>query len=349
MQESWINKGEKDIRADVISIAKQETGLTNFKSTGVLRGFLEVIVRVVLFIYQSAINPLYKNASLDGATGLFLLMWGLMLGVAKKQAVKAAGFFEGTAYADGTIPKGSWIVIDGTELRYKVRESVSFQGGIPFKVPVEAEFSGDGYNVGSGISVRLTRVVAGLDTVSVEEEWIVTPGQNEEEDNPYRERIKSRWRSQILGDIKESYRYYASSVDGVRFVKVIRTPRGAGSCDVVVSSVSGMPNEALLDKVKESLHSHELMGFDVVVRAPSATPLEIVIEYSGEADEADVRLAVEEYIHGIEIGGRFAIRDLYTAVSPLNLTTVEILSPDRDVQTEDSYIITASLTVSKIG
>jgi uncharacterized phage protein gp47/JayE len=349
MQESWINKSEKIIREDIIAVGKKHTGLTNFKSTGVLRGFLEVITMVVVFIYQSAINPIYRNASLDGATGIFLSMWGLMLGVARKQAVKASGFFVGTAYADGNIPKGSWIVIDGTELRYKVMESTSFQAGIPFKVPVEAEFSGDTYNVGSGINVRLTRVVAGLEGLSVGEEWIGTPGQNEEEDDAYRERIKSRWRSQILGDIKESYKYYAASVDGVRFVKVVRTPRGAGSCDVIVSSVSGMPNEMLLERVRENLYAHELMGFDVVVRAPSATPIEIEIEYAGKAGEADIRLAVEEYIHGIEIGGRFAIRDLYAAFGGLEVDSIEILSPDRDVQTEDSYIITASLEIGKIG
>jgi uncharacterized phage protein gp47/JayE len=349
MQESWIDKDEKSIREDIISIAKKETGLTNFKSTGVLRGFIEVIARVVIFVYQSAINPLYKNASLDGATGFFLSCWGLMLGVVRKRAIKTSGQFTATAHGDGNVPAGAWIVVEGTDLRYKVTDTVSFQANIPFNIPVTAEFSGDNYNIGSGISIHITRVVRGLDTLGVGEDWIVTPGQEEESDEAYRERIKSRWRSQILGDIAESYRYYAATVDGVRFVKVIRAPRGAGSCDVIVSSVSGMPSEALLEQVREALYNHELMGFDVLVRAPSATPIEIEIEYRGEADEADVRLVVEEYIYGIEIGGRFAIRDLYATFDPLNLTTIEILSPDRDIQALDSYIITASLTVRKVG
>jgi hypothetical protein len=72
MSDSWIDKDEKTIQEDIIGIAKEQTGLTNFKSTGVLRGFLEVIIRVVLVIYQTAINPIYRNASLDGASGFFV-------------------------------------------------------------------------------------------------------------------------------------------------------------------------------------------------------------------------------------------------------------------------------------
>jgi hypothetical protein len=48
MKESWIDTDEKTVREDIMTIAKEETGLTNFKSTGVLRGFLEVIIKIRL-------------------------------------------------------------------------------------------------------------------------------------------------------------------------------------------------------------------------------------------------------------------------------------------------------------
>jgi hypothetical protein len=51
MRERWIDTDEKSIRDDIVIIFKERTGLTNFKSTGVLRGFLEVIIRIVLFMY----------------------------------------------------------------------------------------------------------------------------------------------------------------------------------------------------------------------------------------------------------------------------------------------------------
>jgi hypothetical protein len=39
-EKTWINKNEKEIRDDIVAIAKEETKLTNFKSTGVLRSFV---------------------------------------------------------------------------------------------------------------------------------------------------------------------------------------------------------------------------------------------------------------------------------------------------------------------
>ena len=348
MRESWIDTDDTTIRDDIISIAKGKTGLTNFKSTGVLRGFLEVLAAVVFFIYKTAINPIYVNATLDGATSIFLSFWGLLLGVVRKQNNKTAGNFTGRSYGEGSIPEGAWIVVDGTELRYKVTQKISFTAAAVFNIPVIAEFTGNDYNIGSDMPIRITRVIPGLDSVAVSENWIVTLGENTEEDGSYRERIKNRWRSQTLGDTKETYRYYAESVAGVRSAKIIRTPRGAGSTDVIISSVTGLPNDELLANVAAALYDHELMGFDVQIKAPNVTNVTVGIEYTGEMDEADIALVVQKYVHDLDIGGRFTIRELYALLEPLHLLTVEVISPERDVQAGEANIIIASIQVTKV-
>jgi hypothetical protein len=349
MPESWINKGDKEIRDDIVAIAKEETGLTNFKSTGVLRSFVEVIVRVVIFIYRSAINMIYQNATLKGATGMFLTFWGLKLGVARKQESKTAGELTGTAYGDGSIAAGIWAVVFGTDLRFKVTEKVSFQEGAVFAVPVEAEFPGLAYNIGPGTQIRLTRVISGLDTVSVGEDWIISPGQETEDDASYRARIESRWWGQILGDIKEVYKFYAEAVDGVRAAHIVRAPRGPGSTDVVIAAVNGLPNEELIDAVKAALYDHDLMAFDVQVHAPEILNIAVEIEYSGEATEGEVALVAEQYVHDLGIGGRFAERDLYERYKGLKLKSVEVISPARDVQPDERTIIVAAFQVTKAG
>jgi uncharacterized phage protein gp47/JayE len=310
MQETWIDKTDSVIRDDIVSIAKGNTGLTNFKSTGVLHGFIEVLAAVVFFIYKTAINPIYSNAALDGATGVFLSFWGLALGVVRKSDNKAAGNFTGHSFGEGSVPAGSWIVLDGTELRYKVTAKTAFTADSDFAVPVEAEFSGSDYNIGSGMPLRITRVVNGLGSVTVPGNWQTALGENKEEDNSYRERIKNRWRSQTLGDTKETYKFYAEAVAGVRSAKIIRTPRGPGSTDVIVASVTGLPSQELIADVEAALYDHELMGFDVRVKAPTVTDVAVVIEFSGEADEADIALIAEAYVHDLGIGGRFALKDL---------------------------------------
>ena len=348
MSGSWINKNENEIRNDIVSIAKQETGLTNFKSTGVLRGFIEVIARVVLFIYRSAINPIYSNATLDDATGFFLSLWGIMLGVVRKQAEKTAGFFTGAAYGEGSIAAGTWAVVEGTELRFKVRENVNFQANTDFAIPVIAEHTGLAYNIGSGTAIRLTRIVNGLDMVKVGEDWIATLGQDVEEDDPYRVRIKSRWKGQVLGDTKEVYRFYAEEVNGVRAAHIVRAPRGPGSTDVIVAAVNGQPDSELLQAVRDNLHDHELMAFDVEVKAPGISRIDLRIEYTGDISEGDVILVAESYVYNLGIGQRFKITDLYELYRPLNLKTVEIVSPDRDVQPEEDAIINAVITAKAI-
>jgi phage-related baseplate assembly protein len=349
MQESWIDKTDRVIRDDIVSIAKENTGLTNFKSTGVLRGFIEVLAHVVFFIYKTAINPIYANATLDGATGVFLSFWGLALGVVRKSDNKAAGNFAGHSYGEGTVPAGSWIVVDGTELRYKVTAKTAFTADSEFAIPIEAEFSGSDYNIGSGMTLRITRVIAGLGSVTVRENWQTALGENTEKDGNYRERVKNRWRSQTLGDTKETYKFYAEAVAGVRSAKIIRTPRGPGSTDVIIASVTGLPTPELLAAVETALYDHELMSFDVQVKAPTITNVPVAIEFSGEADEADIALVAEGYVHDLGIGGRFAIKDLYALYEPLGLATVEIISPVRDVQAGESAVITATINVSKAG
>jgi hypothetical protein len=54
-------------------------------------------------------------------------------------------------------------------------------------------------------------------------------------------------------------------------------------------------------------------------------------------------------VYGLGIGGRFKIADLYDLYKPLNLKTVEIVSPDRDVQPEVDAIIEAVITAAKAG
>ena len=347
MRESWIDADDKSIRDDIVSIAKEKTGLANFKSTGVLRGTIEVLAACVSFIYKTAINPIYRNAAPDGASGIFLSFWGLLLGVARKQDNRAAGNFTGHSYGGGSIPQGAWVAVEGTELRYKVTEKVNFQAGTDFQIPVAAEFAGSDYNVGADMPVRITRVIPGLDSVSVGTNWQKQLGENTEEDGSYWERIKNRWRSQTLGDTKETCRCCAEAAAGVRSAKIIRTPRGPGSADVIIASVTGLPPPELLENVEAALYDHELMGFDVQVKAPAVTNVNAVIEYSGDADEADVTLVAQGYAHGLGIGGRFSIRELYALYEPLGLAAVEIISPERDAQAGGESIIMAAISVSE--
>jgi hypothetical protein len=117
---------------------------------------------------------------------------------------------------------------------------------------------------------------------------------------------------------------------------------------VIVAAVNGAPDRALLEAVSRNLYGHELMAFDVRVKPPDILPVDIEIEYTGEAGETGIRLVAGQYVYGLTIGGRFAVRDLYAAFAGLNLTTIEILSPDRDTRAEALYVVAGTITVTKL-
>jgi len=349
MNESWIDKSDREIRDDIVAIAKEETGLTNLKSTGVLRGFVETIARIVQFIYRSAINPIYENASLDGATGFFLSLWGLMLGVVRKPAAKTAGLLTCAADGDGSVREGTRAAVEGTDLRFAVTETVAFSEGDVFAVPVAAERPGPEHNIGSGVPLRFTRVVKGLASVSAGDGWTTEPGHGEEDDASYRERIRSKWNGQVLGDTKEVYKFRAEEVAGVRSARVVRTPRGPGTTDVIVAAANGEPGDELLQAVRDNLHRHELMAFDVRVKAPGVCPVEVAVEYSGGAGEAEVALVAERYAADLGIGSRLRLSELYELYRPLSLKTLEVVSPARDAQPAEDAIVKATVTARRTG
>jgi hypothetical protein len=121
------------------------------------------------------------------------------------------------------------------------------------------------------------------------------------------------------------------------------------STDVIAAPAAGLPNTALLEAVRQALHDHELMGFDARAKAPDARNIAVRIEYSGGADEADAALAAESCVHGLGIGGRFTLRELYALLDPLSLETAGILPPERDARAGGSEIIMAVIDVLKAG
>ena len=343
---TYIDKSDEEIRKEVIEAASKELGFRNLKSTGVLRRLFEVFARFLGQVYHKFISPIYHETNLDTADGLWLDQWGLLLGVARKAATKTKGEVTLIAYGDGEIEAGAWITVSGTDLRFRVLEKISFSEG-ETRISVEAEFEGAGYNVSGDDEGILTKVVSGVDHIVFEDGWITEAGTDNEDDDSYRSRIKNLWISQGVGNPPPSFYYYAESVDGVKEVKLVRTPRGYGTVDVIVVAENGMPSEELLQDVYDALYDHALICNDLQVKAPQQKVAEISIEFSGDASENEVEEAVMQYVYGLGIGGRLEIRGIYDTLEVFDLDTVEVIAPLRDVQAGEDAIIVASVEAEK--
>lgn len=329
---TFLNKTEDEIRAEIYKIAEEETGIRNYKSTGVLRGFLEILVKVISSLYKRAFNNIYNQADLDRATGFWLSLWGVFLGVSRKTATRTRGRLTVKAYASGSLEKGSYIRAEGTELRFKVMETRAFLTGT-FTVLIEAEFTGSIYNLPAGTSVSFRKVIAGIEETTLRPDWITIQGDEEEKDAYYRKRIKFKWMSCGEGNPPHKFELIASSISGVLETKIIRTPRGQGTTDLYISSISGNKPVSLKKAVEEAIDSAGLVCRDLLVKWPVDLKKNFHIQFTGPYTAGEVEASLRDYILAIPMGGILQERKMYTHLESQypHLERLEIIEPTRDI------------------
>ncbi|MBP5163198.1 MAG: baseplate J/gp47 family protein [Spirochaetales bacterium] len=343
-----LNKTEDEVRQEVLTIAAEETGIRNNKSTGVLRGIFETFAKVIHQIYRKFLNPIYKRTNLDSADGDWLDQWGLLSGITRKAAAKTRGNVTLSAYQNGSIEAGTWITVEGTDLRFKVLETTEFSTAASFLVPVEAEFAGARYNITDDAG-ECSKVIPGVDGIVFGEDWITSIGTDDEDDETYRKRIKDLWNSIKNNNPPSLYEYYALSVEGVKSIRLIRTPRGYGTVDIIVVAENGLPSQQLLDAVYQAIYDHDLVCQDLRTLAPETVSTTVTVEYRGAATANEIQEAVLQYIYSLGVGGRMELRRIYDVLDGFNLDQAEVIAPVRDVQASQYQIVDATVVVRKLG
>ena len=331
-EQTFLDKTEEEIKAEIFKIAEAETGLKNYKSTGVMRGFLEILVKVIFSLYDKALNYIYNRSDLDSATGFWLSLWGLMLGIPRKAATKTTGWLTVKAYASGTLEKGSYIRADGTQLRYKITDTAQFLTGT-FTTQIEAELTGSIYNLPEGTPLSFRKVISGVEETTLEAGWITIQGDEEEKDDPYRIRIKSKWMSLGEGNPPHKFELIAGSISGVAETKIIRTPRGQGTTDLYISSVDGNKPDSLKTAVEAAIDSAGLVCRDLLVKWPVDLKKNFHIQFTGTYTAEEVEASLRNYILSISMGGILEERKMYTHLESLypDMDRLEIIEPTRDI------------------
>jgi uncharacterized phage protein gp47/JayE len=314
----------------------------------VLRGLAETIYELLDDAYEK-IEYLEGQRTLDEMTGIYLDAEGLARGLPRNEASKAVGSFIARGYAGGTIAAGTWIVVDGTDLRFCVTADTPFVTAIDTPVPVKAEFTGSLYNLQAGTKVHASKVVQGLESVTVLAGWVSSAGEDDELDDPYRIRIKALNALYAEGNPPSKYEYLAAKISGVAQAKVIRAPRGWGSINVLIATAAGLPLRALLDQVATALNDEGLVCRDMQVRAPEALPVTFAVSYQGDVAEALLVQAIQSYVLAVSIGGRLELRDLYkTIAAKYTLSRFVITSPAHDIEAAASEKIIPTVQVTKL-
>jgi len=343
----WINKTKEEIRDAILKIAKEETGLTSFKEGGVLRGLVETYTQTIYPIYDDVLNFLGGQFTYLKATGTMLDIRGRELGVSRGVAQKSEGNFVADAVKSGTLQAGAWFV-SASGLRFKVTRNTPFHAGNN-DIKVEAEFPGSRHNILPWTPIRCTTVVDGIVAYSVPSDWLTLSGRDEEPDDEYRQRIGARWESQGPDNRPGKYVSIALSNRDVNDVKVIRTPRGYGSVDIILGGIAGIPSTAVCDAVKSAIGDAYLLTRDLLVKPARAVRRDFTLSYEGKVAETEVENQLREWLQHRRIGESITMRALYyDSLSNLELSAIEFTSPTRDIAiSNDSKINVGTITVTK--
>ena len=272
--------------------------ITNFNIGGVYRTLIEIPMQAISELY-SLLPGILKQTYMHMATGGWADLKAAEYRINRKESLPTKGqvFMARDNYGeDVKIPKDSIIKITvlGEERRFFVEDDVLLLAGLSeVAVPVIAEFEGSDYNALATENWEMVTHIPGIDKIYTRADWITREGTNAESDDDLRNRALGRWDALAYGGTDDKYISICKEVNGIEDVKIVDgDPRGRGTVDIYITSVSGSPSEDLLAECQSKINYRKDLCADVLVQAASSAPvdMDIVIYYdSMYGDEKLIR------------------------------------------------------------
>lgn len=292
------------------------------------------------------------------ATGEALEFHGALRGVSRQPASRAQGKLrfsvKEAAAEDLEIPLGTVCMTAGLVSFETTQAGVLPAGDLWVEVPARAVEPGGGGNVSAG-TVR-TMAVAPVGIAACGNPAAFSGGREAEGDEALRQRILATYQRLPNGTNRAYYEQEALAVDGVAAVKVLPKNRGLGTVDVVVAAPGGLPDEALLERVRKDLAAKREIAVDLQVLAPEAVTVNLILSVKPKAGLLPgpviqrVKTAMEDWFDGSMLG-----KDLLLVQISQRLYQVEgvenyqILGPVNDVTVaEDQIPVLGLLSVEEL-
>lgn len=348
MSDSWLDKTEDERKELIYNTVKNEIGITNFNKHGILLGFLKIISGFINIVYFYLLD-FSDQIDVTKARKPFLDLLGFIVGVIRKPAKKTKRYFNLKPSDDGKIKAGTWIKVKGTELRYKTIDEINYNKDIEIQFLVEAENEGSNYNISNSFDIEFPKVIDSIDEIYIPigDNFILQAGLDEESDESLRKRIIAKCQSLGEENPPSKYEYLALSVDGVLDAKVIRTPRGAGSIDIVLSIVDTLDFNTISILVLNSINDRIGVCKDIRIRKANEKLFNTLLTFIGDDTSVKVRLLVEKYFSDVKIGeSRFIARLYNYLVLNLNVSSL-LIDPNTDFKVDIYELIKINLNVIK--
>ncbi|MGL4560874.1 MAG: baseplate J/gp47 family protein [Brevinema sp.] len=304
----------EQLSSEMMSVIKQKIPqITNFKTGGVLRLFIEVVALFLSRIYEEiekATSQLFVHTS----TGKILEQHAEELGITRYESTKTFGKL--TLYREATennitIPPdkifSTYVDNSGKIFRFKSIATTIFpKGKKSIEIAIIAEDVGKAYNVAENTIVEIITPISGIDRVNNNSGWITVFGRNQESDESLRSRCLLVWKS-INGANSDAYISWAKSVVGVSKVKILDVFRGLGTVDILIlGENNAIPSTEIIDQITTIIQQNKPIGSDILVKSPTIINIDlditVAIQKNCTLTEADIYTKIIEFFQQIDIG-----------------------------------------------
>jgi len=280
---------------------------------------VNLYVNAVAVVAQAVTEQLANRASallLDGAEGEDLTRYGFdRYQLSPKGAAAAVGkvrFFRTTgAGGSGDIAKNTSILSLTGNIEYVTAQTASFDTSTPSRtVECRAVKAGKEFQLGRN-QLRRFKAQPFDPAMEVTNDDPTSGGEPAEDEDTYRERIRSFWQAARRG-VLAAIEFGAKSVPGVVSALAVETlSQGipARLVDLFIADSSGLSNDVLARLVQENLVDFRAAGIQVIIGTslPVIVTIQLRLQFAaGTTDTVaiseSVRAAVFDYVNSLTVG-----------------------------------------------
>ena len=329
---------ETEIYQEMLEIFQQETGY-EMAAEADLAVRLRAAAAQIMSLYQYA-DYTYRQAFPQTAEGDSLDLHGALRGVERLGAARAGGYLRFSVTAalteDILIPAGTVCVSRSLRTYETGEDAVLPAGQTAVEVYAYAQEGGSGGNTEAETIVILQTPPDGIEAVTNPGAFL--GGRDQEEDESYRKRILSSYRSLANGANAAYYKAVAEQVDGVEYVSVVPRIDGVGTVAVVLAASGGQVPVKVLAGVEDAMEESKSLGVDVRVLEAEDVSVDIAMTLTPAAgvtlEEAKARAeaALSACFQGNRIGRTLYLAELIHGVMATGMVNnVAFSAPAGDV------------------
>ncbi|EFO5402947.1 hypothetical protein HOX22_000828 [Salmonella enterica] len=290
LRESGMPVDDQTVRDTLQQAADDEKLITN---TSRMSPFWRIIQLMVitpyLWIVDTLINNVLRNLFLMTASGPFVDLFAAALRLTRKDATRATGnitFIKASQDTGVTVPAGTVIQterINGVIYAVKTTQQVVIPAGTAqARVSATATDSGTAFNLAPGYYQILPEAVDGIAAVRNDDNWLTTPGSDQESDDELKDRCRNQFNLAGSYHTDAVYRSLIAAQAGLSIDRIFfqhDAPRGPGTANAFLLLDTGVISQPYLDRVNQYItdQGHHGHGDDIRCFALPETRHDLVV------------------------------------------------------------------------